>query len=80
MSGTELLHASKHGKAARMAARKAKKKSRHDEAWFLEQDNKYWGWGRIFCFWGAMLMMVLSIVAAGIMIYVMPRSANCRGQ
>lgn len=72
-SGTDLLYASRYGKAARLAARKVKKMRKHDLAWFEAHDNKYWSWGRVACFWGAMLMMLLSVVAAGVLIFLMPK-------
>ena len=75
-SGTDLLYASKYGKAARLAARKVKKMRRDDLAWFEAHDNKYWSWGRVACFWGAMLMMLLSVVAAGVLIFLMPRTCD----
>ena len=75
-SGTDLLYASRYGKAARLAARKIKKMRRDDLAWFEAHDNKYWSWTRVVCFWGAMLMMLLSVVAAGVLIFLMPRTCD----
>ena len=75
-SGTDLLYASKYGKAARLAARKIKKLRRDDLAWFEAHDNKYWSWTRVACFWGTMLMMLLSVVAAGVLIFLMPRTCD----
>ena len=57
----ELMHASQRNtsKAARLAARKAKRIRKHDEAWFEDNDSKAWVWSRIICFWGAILSMTL---------------------
>ncbi len=75
-SGADLLHASRHGKIARLSTRKAKKMRKHDEQWFAEHDNKYWSWTRFVCFWGSMLLMAVSIVVAAAMIYAMPRTCD----
>lgn len=39
-------------------------------------DNKQWGVARLICFWLSMLSILVSIVAAGVLIVMMPRSCD----
>ncbi len=79
-SGTDrpLLHASQRSKTKsdRLASRKAKRMRRHDEEWFNNNDNKWWRATRQVCFWGSVLSMVASTVAAAVLIYQMPRQCD----
>lgn len=47
----------------------------HDDSWFSAHDNKYWSATRFICFWGSILSMFGATLAAGILIFLMPR--NC---
>ena len=57
-------------------ARKAKHIIRNSSDFFERYDNKYWAWGRTACFWATTLSIVGSIVGAGVLILMMPRTCD----
>jgi len=63
-------------KGSRKKLRKAKNVIRSHEDFFMVYDNKHWATARMLCFWCSILSIVGSIVAAGVMIIVMPRSCD----
>jgi len=89
-SGAALLHHSSQKKKARdrrfseagiikgsrKRFRKAKHVIRSHEDFFMVYDNKQWGVARLICFWLSMLSILISIVAAGVLIVMMPRSCD----
>jgi len=89
-SGAALLHHSsqkKKGKERRFSEsgiikgskkkfRKAKHIIRSHEDFFMVYDNKHWAKARKLCFWFSILSILVSIVAAGILIVLMPRSCD----
>jgi hypothetical protein len=89
-SGAALLHHSsqkKKGKDRRFSEsgiikgskkkfRKAKHIIRSHEDFFMVYDNKQWAVARKLCFWFSILSILISIVTAGILIILMPRSCD----
>ena len=63
------------GKAGRKRLRKAKQTIRNNEDFFSRFDNKYWAGARQLCFWLSVLAILASILAAAVLIGIMPR--NC---
>jgi hypothetical protein len=63
-------------KGSRKRLRKAKNIIRSHEDFFMVYDNKHWATARKICFWFSILSIVASIVAAGILIVLMPRSSD----
>jgi len=60
-------------KGSRKKFRKAKHIIRSHEDFFMVYDTKHWANARKFCFWFSVLSIVASIVAAAILILLMPR-------
>jgi len=63
-------------KGSKKKLRKAKSVIRSHEDFFMVYDNKHWANARIICFWFSVLSILGSIVAAAIMIILMPRSCD----
>lgn len=63
-------------KGSRKRLRKAKNIIRSHEDFFMAYDNKHWASARKICFWFSIFSIVASIVAAGILIVLMPRSCD----
>eukprot|EP00092_Neocalanus_flemingeri_P039423 GFUD01042925.1.p1 GENE.GFUD01042925.1~~GFUD01042925.1.p1 ORF type:complete len:710 (-),score=133.40 GFUD01042925.1:683-2812(-) len=63
-------------KGSKKRLRKAKNIIRSHEDFFMVYDNKHWANARKICFWFSVLSILGSIVAAGIMIILMPKSCD----
>ena len=63
-------------KGSRKRFRKAKNIIRSNEEFFMVYDNKHWTNARKICFWFSILSILGSIIAAAILIVMMPRSCD----